>query len=470
MTAATTTARYAALPARVSAELGRRLGPYDARLGWDAGQLAAHQRERLRELLGHAAEHSPFHARRLRGLDLSRFEVGDLARLPVMTKAQMMADFDDVVTDCRLSRRLVEQHLAASLREPGLLLDQYVCLASGGSSGLRGIFVQTLGEFTDFVASLVRPGYARALAAGGPPPEGLLLGIVAAASPTHSSGFGAAVVTGPPVRLIPAPATLPLGQIAARLNAGQPPALLGYASKLAELAREQLAGRLSIAPRSVTSVSELLTPADRTVIEQAFAVPVTDAFVSTEGLVGHSEPGGSVLSFASDMCLAELVDDDNNPVPAGVPSAKVLVTNLHNLTQPLVRYELTDRFTRPGATPAAGWLRASINGRADEAFRYGGVAVHPHVIRSTLAGEVAIHEYQVRQTERGIDVACVTGGHLPTAALAARLEHALRQAGLTEPHVSIRLAQAITRDPKTGKVSRFMPMGGQLAQPREAAR
>ena len=464
MTAAATPTRHTVLQDRASAELTRRLGQYTQRLGWDAGQLAAHQRDRLRALLGHAAEHSPFHARRLRGLDPGRLEAGDLARLPVMTKSQMMASFDNVVTDRRLSRHLVERHLAASPHEPGLLLDQYVCLASGGSSGLRGVFVQTLGEYADFVASLVRPGYARALAAGGPPPGGLVLGIVAAASPVHSSGFGAAVATGPPVTLIPAPATLPLPEIIARLNAARPPALLGYASKLAEVAREQLAGRLRIAPRSVTSVAELLTPADRAVIERAFAVPVINAFVSTEGLVGHSEPGGSVLRFASDMCLAELVDEAGNPVPAGVPSARVLVTNLHNLTQPLIRYELTDRFTWPQATPAAGWLHASIDGRADEVFRYGTVAVHPHVIRSALAGEATAREYQVRQTRNGIKVACVTGGDLDAAALAARLEHALRQAGLPGPRVSITLAQAITRDPQTGKVRRFIPLPGQPAR------
>ena len=468
MTTAPVPARHASLPARMSAELAWRLGPYTQRLGWDAGQLAAHQRDRLRVLLEHAAEHSPFHARRLRGLDPERLELTDLARLPVMTKSQMMASFDDVVTDRRLSRGLAERHLAASAHQPGLLLDQYVCLASGGSSGLRGVFVQTLGEYADFVASLVRPGYARALAAGGPPPGGLVLGIVAAASPVHSSGFGAAAAAAPPVTLIPAPATLPLPEIIARLNAAQPPALLGYASKLAELAGEQLAGRLRIAPRSVTSVAELLTPADRAVIERAFAVPVINAFVSTEGLAGHSEPGGSMLRFASDMCLAELVDEDNNPVPAGVPSAKVLVTNLHNLTQPLIRYELTDRFTSPRTTPAAGWLHASIDGRADEVFRYGSVAVHPHVIRSALAGEAMAREYQVRQTEGGIDVTCVTGGDLDAAALAASLEHALRQAGLPGPRVSITLAQAITRDPKTGKVRRFIPLPGQPAQPADA--
>ena len=245
MTAAAGPARHASLPAGMSAELTGRLAQYTPRLSWDPSELAACQRERLRVLLAHAAEHSPFHAGRLRGLEVSGLEVDDLARLPVMTKVQMMARFDEVVTDRRLGRRLAEQHLAASAHRAGLLLDEYVCLVSGGSSGLRGVFVQTLGEYADFVASLIRPAYARALAAGGPPPGGLAIGIVAAASPVHSSGFGAAVSTGPPVRLAPAPATLPLVEMVARLNAAAPPALLGYPAKLAGLARAKLAGRLS---------------------------------------------------------------------------------------------------------------------------------------------------------------------------------------------------------------------------------
>ena len=97
-------ARHASLPARMSAELTGRLVQYTPRLSWDASELAAWQRERLRVLLAHAAEHSPFHADRLRGLEVSRFEVGDLARLPVMTKTQMMAGFDDLVTDRRLKQ------------------------------------------------------------------------------------------------------------------------------------------------------------------------------------------------------------------------------------------------------------------------------------------------------------------------------------------------------------------------------
>ena len=126
---------------------------------------------------------------------------------------------------------------------------------------------------------------------------------------------------------------------------------MGYPTKLAQLAREQLAGRLAIAPRSVTATSEQLSAEDRATITAAFGVPVINQFASTEGLVGHSEPGGSVLTFATDMCIVELVDAENRPVADGAASTRILVTNLYNLTQPLIRYELTDRFVRYPLAP-----------------------------------------------------------------------------------------------------------------------
>ena len=82
------------LRTRVSGAIGSRMPEHITRLGWDAGRLAAHQRDRLRALLARAIADSPFHAGRLRGVDPDRFELADLARLPVMTKADMMENFD----------------------------------------------------------------------------------------------------------------------------------------------------------------------------------------------------------------------------------------------------------------------------------------------------------------------------------------------------------------------------------------
>ena len=440
---------------RFGRTLASRLPPHIGRLGWDAQQLAAHQTEQLRALLAIAHERSPFHARRLAGMDPARFELSQLAELPVMTKQQMMAGFDELPTDRRVTRARAEQQLAACAHDPGLLDGRYVCLASGGSSGVRGLFVQTAEEYVEFTASLLRPAMARVFAAGGPPPGGLPVTIVAAASPVHSSGFAGAVARGYPVQMTAVPATLPTAEIVRRLNDAPPLVLLAHTSTLALLAGEQQAGRLRVSPQAITAVSELLTDENRSAIRDAFGVPPVDQFVSTEGLVGHSQPGGTVLRFATDLCIAELVDASNRPVADGTASAKVLVTNLHNRTQPLIRYELSDRFIRH---PAAGdpYLHAAVEGRADDAFQFGAVTIDPLMIRTVMVKTPNAVEYQVRQTDRGIDVAVVADGALDHAALTSALEHSLRAAGLDDPCVRVHGVAVIARHPQTGKTRRFI--------------
>jgi hypothetical protein len=55
---------------------------YIARLGWDAGRLAACRRDRLRALLARAIAGSPFHAGGSAASTRTGFELADLARLP----------------------------------------------------------------------------------------------------------------------------------------------------------------------------------------------------------------------------------------------------------------------------------------------------------------------------------------------------------------------------------------------------
>ena len=111
------------------------------RLSWSAEHIEAAQRDGLRRLLAHAVAHSPFHRQRLAGTDVAGIEPGDLASLPVMTKTDMMAAIDDVFTDRRLSLATIEQALAVTGTEPVPVLDRYMALATGGSTGQRGVFV-----------------------------------------------------------------------------------------------------------------------------------------------------------------------------------------------------------------------------------------------------------------------------------------------------------------------------------------
>ena len=381
-----------------------------ARLGWSRAQIAAHQQDQLGSLLAHAVEHSPFHACRLRGIDPAGVDAGDLAQLPVMTKAEMMSELDDVFTDRRLTHSAVERALAEAGPEPATLLGSYLALTSGGSSGQRGVFVLDEHGAVQFFGTLCRGLVARLERVGGPPPGGLPIAMVAAGSPVHATGIAAPLCQGDtafPLRFLSVPVTRPLPEIVEQLNALQAPGLYGYPSMLARLARERVAGRLRISPMLVTSTSETCTPELRAAISTGFGVPLIDSFGSTEGLVGASAPDDDVITFAEDGCIVELVDEHHRPVPPGTPSAAVLVTSLSNRLQPLIRYELTDTFVQQPAAPEHGYLRARVRGRSDEGFRYGEVTVHPLVIRSVMVRSSEVVEYQVRQTSRGIDVTAV---------------------------------------------------------------
>ena len=83
--------------------------------------------------------------------------------------------------------------------------------------------------------------------------------------------------------------------------------------------------------------------------------------------------------------------------------------------------------------------------------------MHPSVLTTALLQTAAVCEYQVRQTPRGVNVAVVADADFDHGALAAGIETSMREAGLTDPEVSISRVETIARDPLTGKAKRFLP-------------
>jgi phenylacetate-CoA ligase len=442
------------------AELLARIPEHLGRLSWSAERIESAQRDGLRRLLAHAVAHSPFHRQRLAGTNVASIEPAGLASLPVMTKTDMMAGIDDVFTDRRLTLGAVEQALAATGSEPVPVLGRYMALATGGSTGQRGVFVFDQAAKAEFILSITRSLLAGLHAAGGIPPGGLPMAMVGAGSAVHATGAAAAETIGPdaPLRVLPVPVTMPLRQIVDRLNTLQAPALIGYASALGRLAAEQNAHRLHIAPVVIISTSETLLPEARREITAAFGVPVINSFASTEGLMGSSAPGDDVLMFNSDMCIIELVDAANRPVGPGVPSAKVLVTNLYNLAQPLIRYELADSFVLEPSAGGPGHMLARVHGRADEVFHYQAGDLHPHVVRSVMLRSPEVADYQVRQTRTGIEADIIAAGSASPEALRRRLAEALARGGLSQPDVTVRIAADLPRCAGSGKLRRFVPL------------
>ena len=438
-----------AIEAGVPSQLARRT--------WTSERLYQVQRDSLGQLLHHAVECSPFHRRRLATIDITDPDPLDLSALPVMTKSDMMAELDNVFTDRRLNRDNVENALAATGPEPTVLFDEYVALASGGSSGNRGVFVYDEAAMTSFAAAIYRPPIEAPLDSLVITPH---IAMVTASSAVHATGIAVALAAGPdaPAHVESIPATLPIGDIVEQLNGAQPSILGGYASMLARLAAESRAGRLRIEPLQVSSTSETLHPDMRAEIRASFGVPVLDGFGSTEGLFGKTGPDLDEFVFNTDMCIVELVDEDNRPVPPGTPSAKVLLTNLYNLIQPLIRYELSDTFIQQPGAAGHSHLRALVRGRSDEILRYPVTDIHPITIRSVMVQTPYVSEYQVRQTHCGIDVLAVCCGELDRQTLTDRLSCALNVAGLPQPTVTVQLVERLARHPVTGKLRGFIPL------------
>ena len=145
-------------------------------------------------------------------------------------------------------------------------------------------------------------------------------------------------------------------------------------------------------------------------------------------------------------------------VPPGTRSDKVLLTNLFNPVQPLIRYDLTDEIevlAEPCVCGSAYRRVADVQGRHDDLFVYGHVTIHPHVLRSARGEHHAVIDYQVRQTTCGVDVDVVAP--IDIDGLGGCLTAALRGAGLAEPTVTVQRVPALARHTATGKLRRFIP-------------
>jgi phenylacetate-CoA ligase len=73
-------------------------------------------------------------------------------------------------------------------------------------------------------------------------------------------------------------------------------------------------------------------------------------------------PLHSGLHIYEDFGILEIVDRDNNPVGPGVWGEKILVTNLYNFTEPVIRYEIHDNVAWTGTPCPCGRTLPLIKG------------------------------------------------------------------------------------------------------------
>ena len=427
------------------------------RLRWDAGRLAAERQQRLRDLLTWAADRSPFWRARLAGWDLATFTEADLPSLPILTRAEMMQEFDRLVTVPGLTLDRVNEHIEHA--DAGRYLDgEYRAIRTSGATGTEAVHVYGWDAFVTFVMQGSRWTGRR-----GEAPDAVLAQIFSC-SPKHESGIFHAFSTfeggGPPSHCFSG--TMALPDLVAGLNAAEPKveALQGWPSVVRLLALEALAGRLTLTPTWVSVAGEVCTPPVREAVRAAWGLELPEFWGCSEGTYAFPCGVGEGMHIADDQVILEPVDMQGNVVPYGQPADRVLLTNLFNLDQPLIRYDIADAMTITSTPCPCGCAHrriTDIRGRMDGTLDLrGGVAVPRREFEKILLVSPGVADFLVSRTDGGVAVSVATDGSYDRERLRREVVDLLARYGVAGPEVHVREVGAPERL-WSGKVRQFAP-------------
>ena len=378
---------------------------------WTANQLSADElnlrtQNRLQQLVKHALHHSPYYAAHWRHAGLH-----ELASLPPVTKTDLMQHFDDWCCDRRATRKAVDRFLHRPDSLGQAFLGRYAVWTSSGTTGEPGIFVQ------DDNALAVYDALQLARFRGLDLPSRLALhgfmhertALVAA-----TGGHFAGVSTSARLRsrypwmagsLKTFSLMQPLPDLVRALNEFQPTHLATYPTAALVLAEEQQAGRLQINPTEIWTGGEQLSADMRKVIEAGFGCRVRNDYGASEAMSLGYECRHGQLHLHADWMILEPVDKNYQPVAPGEISHTVLLTNLANRLQPLVRYDLGDSIRMSTAACACGSRLPvfQVQGRSDDLLqlrngRGSVVKILPLALETALEENAGLTRFQIIQT------------------------------------------------------------------------
>lgn len=435
--------------------------------GWLAPrELQRRSARRLRELIAHARTHVPLYRQLYR--DLPHGGV-PLAQLPVVCKRDLMRDLEASLADrsIRLAEllRFIERHDAVG----GPFQDRYAVWTTSGTTGTPGIFLHDSDALAVYEA--LQMFRFRRISS----PAELALRFASGerfAMVAATGGHFAGVASIEHLRrsypwLAAALRSFSLLQpwpvLVAQLNAYRPTQLATYPTAAEVLADEQDAGRLQLRLRELWTGGECLCPNVRRRLEASFGCRVRNEYGASEFMSIAWDCGYGSLHVNSDWVLLEPVDADYRPVAPGTPSHTVLLTNLANRVQPLLRYDLGDSITvRPGPCPCGNRLPAiQVEGRHDDTLAFvdgagESVKLLPLVLSTVLEEDAHVNDFQLVQTApRRVLLRVGLAERERADAARAALRGYLQSVGLTAVAVQIDTLPP-QRSPDSGKLRRVV--------------
>lgn len=355
--------------------------------------LALRQQTRLHTLLSSARANSRFYQRLYSRLPAD----AALEAIPPVTKQELMASFDDWVCDPRLTLAGVEAFVAGPEPAGTPYLGEYFVCSTSGTTGNPGIFVHDRDACRVYHAMSYpldlawlsgrqwfrilshRVRWAVVVGTGGHFAGEGWIGFLSRRHWWRRDSWKAFSLQ------------RPLAELVRELNAFQPAIVTSYPSALDVLAAEQLAGRLQIHPLMVELGGESAGAARRNRIAEAFGDDVVhDSYSASECLVLAFDCAEGWLQVNADWVILEPVEADYSPTPRGRRSHTVLLTNLANKVQPIIRYDLGDSVAeRPDPCPCGSPLPAiRVEGRCDDVLHFTGPDGHGVDVLPLAVGSV----------------------------------------------------------------------------------
>ncbi len=252
--------------------------------------------------------------------------------------------------------------------------------------------------------------------------------------------------------------TSPIEDLARNIEEFQPDYIHPYLSIAALLPQEQLEGRLNIRPKYLLTGAEITTGNMRDTIREAWGINPYVSYSATEGIACSECSLHRGVHLYEDLCITEIVDDNNQPVPDGSPGIKVLLINLYQFGERLIRYELSDMLTiDPQPCKCGSPFRRikSIQGRSADIMYMKGIEggiipVHPlhfHVVMEEITD---VKEYQITLGNNAISVYIVPKPgwqNSESIVVAEKIKSMTASLKAMTPKVSVKTVEKIERDP-----------------------
>ena len=421
-----------------------------------AGEIRGLQEQKLRALLHHAWDHSPYYRQRFEAAGITRAELDTkpLSAFPTIDKAALLSHFDDLVTVRDLHQEELRRFDAEKSMDEKIYLGKYHIVHSSGSTGKPGYFVYDEAAWDQMLLGIIRgalwgmsTGAILKLLLGGP----RILYIAAT-----DGRYGGAMAVGDGVdglhaKQLHLDIKTPLRQWVTSVREFRPNIIIGYPSAVKILGELVEQGQVDVQIKRLISCGEPLSVNMRQFLEGAFQCPVVNFYGASESLALGVEMGdGDGMVLFDDMNIIEVVD------------GTMYLTSLYNFVQPLIRYKVSDQLTlhQPAAGDRWPFTRAdTILGRDEDILWFEDQNnsrdfLHPLAIEGFCID--GLRDYQFRQiSPDSFEMLCETAStevqEPIRQEMLRQMKGILLEKGLGYVQFYVRFVDMIRPDPRTGK-------------------